>query len=117
MTNRLSFFLYTIHLFLAWLGTLERLDGLDQVHRSEKLLLSSGNQTVSSQSERISSLLNTSWDDSDGLSNTKKFVNESTSPMNLLVLIQIAGKVNLPFGHTSNGQHISNGVAVLEVTI
>ena len=71
-----------------------------QVHGGEQVLLRTLDQAVTSQSERVSGLLGSPGEETDGLTGTDETVGETTAPP----------------GHAGNGDEVPKGTHVLEGT-
>lgn len=85
---------YTIKTAFSLLGLLAD----HQVHGSEQVLLRTLDETVTGQSERVSGLLGSLGEETDGLTGTDETVGEATAPP----------------GHAGDGDKVPDGTHVLE---
>lgn len=88
------------HLYSSEGGHLLGLASDHQVHRCEKLLLTTGNETVTSQRQAVGCLLGSPREETDFLKGTDETV----------------GKTTTPPCHTGNGEKVPRGSHVLERT-
>lgn len=88
------------HLYSSEDGRLLGLASNHQVHWCEKLLLTTGNKTITSQRQAVSGLLGSPWEETDFLKGTD----------------EIVGKTTTPPCHTGNSEEVPGGSHVLERT-